>query len=125
MPRDGYEFQKIAVLDGNKIEFTTPDGELYEWSSGVSILPEDGTWNLWVLHDPEYTPFFGGENNLPKAAKRSNVLDKIDDVLTRGGVSLTFPAQTKGSSKKDPVVVPQRVIIGGADSMQNLLPKSP
>ena len=126
VPREGYEFKKIAVLDGNKIEFTTPDGELYEWSSGASILPEDGTWNLWVLHDPDYTPFFGAENNLPKTARRPNVLEKIDDVLMRGGVSVTFPAQqTRGTSKKDPVIVPQRVIIGGADSMENLLPKSP
>src|SRR5215217_7702962 len=32
VPREGYEFEKVGVLDGNKIEFTT-NGEHYEWLS--------------------------------------------------------------------------------------------
>lgn len=43
-----------------KIAFTA-NGERYEWSSETSILPNGGTWNLWVLHDPNYTPLFGSE----------------------------------------------------------------
>ncbi|HEU0251733.1 MAG TPA: hypothetical protein VFR12_01795, partial [Pyrinomonadaceae bacterium] len=90
------------------------------------ILPTGGTWNLWVLHDPEYTPLFGAEANLPKATRRSNVLEKIDGALMRQGATLTFPTkQTQARSSKDPVVAPQQVMIGGADSIQNLLPKGP
>ena len=45
-------FEKIAVLDENKIEFTV-NGERYEWVSGAPILPNGGSWYLWVLHDTE------------------------------------------------------------------------
>ncbi len=125
VPREGYEFQKTAVLDGNRIEFTA-DGDLFEWSSTDSILPTGGTWNLWVLHDPEYTPLFGAEANLPKATRRSNILEKIDGALMRQGATLIFPTkETQTRSSKDPVVAPQQVMIGGADSIQNLLPKGP
>ena len=124
VPREGYEFQKIAVLDGNRIQFTV-DGELYEWSSGASILPNGGTWNLWVLRDPEYTPLFGADDHLPKAARRPNVLEKIDEALMRHGATLTFPTRQSTAPGKDPIAVPQLVMIGGADSMENLLPKSP
>lgn len=125
VPREGYEFEKIAVLDGNKIEFTA-DGERYEWASAASILPHGGTWNLWVLRDTDYTPLFGAEDSLPRAAKRSSVFEKIDEALMRRGAELTFPTkQTRTRNNKDPLVAPQKVMIGGADSMQNLLPKGP
>lgn len=125
VPREGYEFQKIAVLDGNRIEFTV-DNDLYEWSSAGSILPDGGDWNLWVLHDPDYTPLFGVESHVPKTTKRPNVLQKIDDALMRHGATLTLPTrQTNSTTSKSPIVVPQQVMIGGADSMENLLPKSP
>lgn len=125
VPREGYEFQKIAVLDGNRIEFSV-NGELYEWSSATSILPEGGAWNIWVLRDPDYTPLFAAEGHLPKTSSRPNVLEKIDDVLMRQGATLTFPAkQSRSTRSKDPIVLPQQVMIGGADSMENLLPKSP
>lgn len=107
VPRDGYKFEKIAVLDENKIAFTA-NGERYEWSSETPILPNGGTWNLWVLHDPNYTPLFGSELLTPKTApKNPNMF-------------------VGGSSKRfDPPAVSQKVMVGGADSMEHLLPKSP
>ena len=124
VPREGYEFQKIAVLDGNTIQFDV-DGEHFEWSSGASILPNGGTWNLWVLHDPEYTPLFGVGGQLPRAARRPNVLEKIDEALMRRGATLTWPTRPSQTPGNSPVIVPQQVMIGGADTMENLLPKSP
>lgn len=126
VPREGYEFQKIAVLDGNRIEFTV-DGELYEWSSANSILPDGGAWNLWVLRDPDYTPLFGADDPVLKTSpKRSGVLEKIDGALMRSGATLTVPVRQSTSTRtKGAVVMPQQVMIGGADSMENLLPKSP
>src|SRR6185295_13687456 len=64
VPREGYEFQKIAVLDENKIAFTV-NGETYEWVSAEPILPSGGSWYLWVLHDPNYTPIFPLESPVP------------------------------------------------------------
>lgn len=127
VPREGYDFEKVAVLDENKIEFTV-NGERYEWVSSASILPNGGTWNLWVLHDPAYVPLFGPQATVPKGAinKGSNVLEKLEVVLNKQGASLVLGNSgllTKG--KPNAPDVPQRVMVGGADSMENLLPKSP
>ena len=124
VPREGYEFQKVAVLDENRIVFTL-NNEQYEWLSAASILPNGGTWNLWVLHDTNYTPLFGSDKPLPRtAAKNPNVFDKIQGALMNQGATLTLGVPSRDN--KSPVVIaPQRVMVGGADSMENLLPKSP
>lgn len=127
VPREGYDFAKIAVLDENKIEFTV-NGERYEWVSSASILPNGGTWNLWMLHDTTYTPLFAPEPPAPRGAiqKGPNVFEKLQGALTKQGVELSIinsGAITK--VKPNAPDVPQRVMVGGADSMENLLPKGP
>lgn len=125
VPREGYEFQKIAVLEENRIEFTV-NGERYEWLSGASILPNGGAWNLWVLHDTEYTPLFGSDDSPPRTTpKGPNVFQKLEDALINRGATLTLDLPISSRSSKGTAVVPQRVMVGGADSMENLLPKSP
>lgn len=127
-PREGYSFQKTGVLDGNRIEFEA-NGEHYEWTSGSSILPNGGAWNLWVLHDPNYTPLFSSQSTPPKAGPQSgpNVFRKLEEaLLTRQGVTLTITgSKPPTGNEKSNVDTPQRVMIGGADSMDHLLPKSP
>jgi hypothetical protein len=124
VPREGYDFEKIAVLDENKITFTI-DGERYEWVSGTSILPSGGTWNLWVLRDANYTPLFSAEESQPRSApKTPNIFERIEGALTNQGATLTIGMPSTGRNKTT-VVGPQRVMVGSADSMENLLPKSP
>lgn len=125
VPREGYQFEKIAVLDENKIEFTV-NGERYEWLSATPILPNGGSWYLWVLHDTNYTPLFGSEIPVPKAAKKSsNVLQKIEGVLTSQGAELMLGDSGRGRVVSPATEVPRRVMVGGADRIENLLPKSP
>jgi len=125
VPREGYEFQKIGVLDGNKIEFAV-NGERYEWVSSTSILPNGGAWNLWVLHDTRYTPLFGIESPAPKAtSKGPNVFEKIEEALNNRGATLTLGVPVRGRGSKTTFVAPQRVMVGGADTIENLLPKGP
>ena len=123
VPREGYDFEKVAVLDENKIEFTV-NGERYEWVSSSSILPNGGTWNLWVLHDTGYVPLFGSQATIPKGAikKGPNVFEKLEGALTKQGIELSVTLTTGKPNAPD---VPQRVMVGGADSIANLLPKSP
>ena len=123
VPREGYDFEKVAVLDENKIEFTV-NGERYEWVSSSSILPNGGTWNLWVLHDTGYVPLFGSQATIPKGARKKgpNVFEKLEGALTKQGIELSVTLTTGKPNAPD---VPQRVMVGGADSMANLLPKSP
>ena len=125
VPREGYQFEKIAVLDENKIEFTA-NGERYEWLSAAPILPNGGSWYLWVLHDTNYTPLFGSDTPVPKTAKKgSNVLQKLEGVLTSQGAELMLGSPGRGEVVSPRTEVPQRVMVGGADKMENLLPKSP
>src|SRR5687768_9938235 len=122
VPREGYAFQKLGLLDDNRIEFEV-NGEFYEWTSGDSILSTGGVWNLWVLHDPDYTPWFGGASK-PKVAKSPNMLEKLEDrLLTSQGITLL--RQFPPGRQKSTTIAPTRVMVGGADSMDHLLPKSP
>ena len=124
VPRDGYDFAKVAVLDGNRIEFAL-NGERYEWLSSESILANGGTWNLWVLHDSGYTPLFGPAVLPPRLTQKSpNVFEKIEGALANRGAEVTFDLPGRSSTNKTPITAPQRVMVGGADSMENLLPKS-
>jgi hypothetical protein len=54
-PHEGYDFQKIGVLDGNMISFTF-GGDNYEWVSGGPVINHGGKYYLWVLHDPNFEP---------------------------------------------------------------------
>ncbi len=54
-PRAGFDFQKIGIIDDNKISFTM-NGDNYEISSATPIMCFGGKWNLWVLYEPNYRP---------------------------------------------------------------------
>jgi len=123
VPREGYSFQKIGILEGNKIEFVA-NGEHFEWLSGTEILPNDGAWNLWVLQDSRYTPLFRPDK--PMQEKKSGILKKIEEVVVFENGSLTLRTPNpRDPSKGSPLEVPQRVMVGSADSMEHLIPKSP
>lgn len=129
-PRDGYDFQKVGVIDGNRIEFTVK-GEHYEWLSSSPILRDGGAWNLWVLHDPKYVPF-GLE--LTQKKKDKNPLEKLDDSIkaaqqkaARIGDPMpsTFRKKTEseGTDGGQSVTKRLRVMVGAADSIENLWPR--
>ena len=122
-PRDGYSFEKVGVLDDNRIEFML-SGERYEWFSSASILPNGGTWNLWVLFDPTYTPLFSTSNPITQPP---GVLQKIERAMIDRSVGVgagLINGQPKSNTGKGPAIS-ARVMVGGAESMDNLLPKTP
>jgi hypothetical protein len=53
MPHEGYDFQKIGLIDGNKISFSY-GGDEFEWVSRDPVLYRGGKWHLWVLHDENF-----------------------------------------------------------------------
>lgn len=61
-PHDEYDFQKIGVIENNRISFSL-GGVAYEWVSSTSIVGKAGNWNLWVRHEPEYLPSLGSRNS--------------------------------------------------------------
>lgn len=126
VPRDGYEFRKVGVLDGNKIEFVT-DGEHYEWFSGSEILPNGGRWNLWVLRDEQYTPMFATQEPLPQE-KKPSLRSKLEGVLQKGGIdslSIGVLPTSNEPTKSRAANLPARVMVGGADSIEHLIPRGP
>ena len=130
-PREGYLFQKTGTISGNKIEFTA-DGSNYQWLSSSPILKDlEGSWNLWVLHDPHYSPLFAVRR---PPEKEKSVLEKFDEMLNntikktstamnpKPGALLALE-EIRRSEKKSGKTL-DTVMMGGADRIENLLPRN-
>jgi hypothetical protein len=129
VPREGYEFQKVGIIEDNRIEFTV-SGSRFEWLSSSPILPGGGIWNLWVLHDPNYTPIFGSE---PPPANKKDVFEKLgaavaaaneDAARLRNQQQSTLSNKANATGAKATTERP-RVMVGGADRIENLWPRNP
>ena len=126
VPREGYAFQKVGIISDNKIEFTI-NGDRYEWLSSAPVVRPGGAWNLWVLPDPRYSPLFGSE---PAPQKKKGVLDKWDDLVV---ATQNSTVKVRSQKTLTGVTAPQtqtatdrpRVMIGGADTIENLWPRNP
>ena len=127
VPRDAYQFKKVGVIEDNRIEFTFK-GKHYEWLSSASIIPGGGTWNLWMLHDPNYVPF--GLQEVKKEDK--SALDKLDDSIKTAANKATkigdptpadYGRQDAANSQAPEPSKRVRVMVGAADRIENLLPR--
>ena len=128
-PREGYSFQKTGTVTGNKIEFTL-DGDRYQWLSSSPILKEEGAWNLWVLHDAQYSPLFAARQ--PPTTEKG-ALEKLDELIS-GTLKSSTAMKTKPNAlqivadpkKAEKPLVKRRemVMMGGADRIENLLPRN-
>jgi hypothetical protein len=132
VPREGYEFQKVGIVEDNRIEFTLR-GNHYEWLSSAPILQPGGTWSLWVLHDPNYTPLFGSDT---PPARKKDVFERFDAAVVAANENAArfrrVPQQSTLSNKSNKtnaegpqVTEHPRVMIGGADRIENLWPRNP
>ena len=126
VPRDGYQFQKVGIIKENKIEFTVK-GNHYEWLSSSPILPNGGTWNLWVLHDPMYVPF-GSQDS---AKKEKNKLEKLDDSIKSANDRAARIGQNSSATFQKGDRGPQvqaskrfKVMVGAGDRIENLWPRN-
>jgi len=121
VPRDGYPFEKKAIISDNKIELLFR-GTQYEWLSRSSILPGGGTWNVWVLHDPTYVPF--GPRKLVE--KGPNKLEKLDQAIKRVEDKVRNSSVTTFENKEQRQPKSSRqfkVMVGAADNIENLWPR--
>lgn len=133
-PREGYDFRKIGVINRNKITFRI-NGENYELTSEEPILPANGTWGLWVLHDPKYRPPFLApvdENyqttavNLPKRKTQPRVKIKRESLtkVKQPDDEPGFEKDPKVAPVINPPVLPRGIQIGTATRIENILPKN-
>lgn len=132
-PRPGYDFQKIGVVEDNKISFTL-DGDYYEWESSAPVVPGGGHWNLWVMRDADYdvpeifTPSDKRKALETQANIRNEKALELPPPFKNPNVN-TFDKQ--GTAKDKPTKkpwwsLPLRLLIriGGSDRIENLLPKA-
>lgn len=145
-PRVGYSFQKVSVIEDNKISFTL-NGDSYEWISSAPIVGSGGNWNLWVLYDASYVPpgFLFSAPSTANARAENQPLTlgtpqstatlsagQISQLATnfdrlRNGLPIS-PSETQPLSQSTSQTLrpPKRakVVIGSADRMENLLPQN-
>jgi hypothetical protein len=118
----GYSFQKLAVIKDKTISFHWK-GNTYEWTSSHPILGIEGSWNVWVLHDPNFVDLFAPIEDYPQSAKNSRptFLEKPWSIR----VLLDGPKDDKKSSHPptaEPKPVSMRILIGGSQSLKLLIP---
>jgi hypothetical protein len=80
IPHEGYPFQNIGVVEGNKISFSM-EGDLFEWISSSPIIGDGGNWRLWVMRDASYRPDF--EVGLPEESLLIGAADSMEFLLPK------------------------------------------
>jgi hypothetical protein len=72
-PRKGFNFQKIGIIENNKISFNF-NGDNYKFVSTAPVLGSGGKWNIWILHDADYRSSY----NLSPNSYEQGAADKIE-----------------------------------------------
>ena len=124
--RPGFKFQKVGAVRQNTVAFEW-GGDKYEWESSLPVVGTGGSWNLWVLHDPDYRVDLFEQPAAPAAAGSDKSLTRKADEAARrmrqrgaqaeyGAPSAQVP-QTPGRTRRT------RVVIGSADGVEHLFPR--
>lgn len=136
IPHAGYEFRKSAMINDNKISFD--DGkDRFVWTSSAPVIGSGGTWNLWMLYDPDYVPLsdsystthiIGGTTTNPDANMQllKSYGNLSDTLKAKTALESAQVSQQIGSQKKETKLPPrnQHISVGSADRIENLLPKN-
>ncbi|MFL6207427.1 MAG: hypothetical protein ACJ74W_01165 [Pyrinomonadaceae bacterium] len=124
VPRAGYDFQKTGLIVDNVLRFDFK-GERYEWISSAPVVGNGGSWHVWLLHDPTYTPEVSSSAEITRTARAQAEDDAnwLKEILA----GKPPPQQsTQGFKPKQRAAAAnrtERVRVGSADRMENLLPK--
>ncbi len=122
VPREGYDFQKTGLITDNKIEFMWK-GKRYELESSALVLPQEGLWSLWVLHDSTYTPFGPAEVTKDEVSRWEKWEAAIKGVRSRSPKDDTRTSHSNTPLEEVTPAQRFRVMVGGADRIENLWPK--
>lgn len=120
-PHTGYDFRKVGVIEDSKISFAL-DGINYEWISREPVITaSNGKWNLWVLHDKDFTP------DLSQPEPNTSESKSIETIL-RGAMNTKQSALKTKETTSNPRAAnqspkPARISVGSADRIENLLPR--
>ncbi|HEV3470039.1 MAG TPA: hypothetical protein VG148_12005 [Pyrinomonadaceae bacterium] len=117
--RPGYDFRKVGAVSHNKITFEW-EGTRFEWASSLPVVGGGGNWNLWVLHDPDYS-YDLFESDPPADRKQSSAVEESVARMRerRSRAELVEPSDAPRPAPPRRT----RVAIGAADRVESLLPK--
>lgn len=127
VPRPGYDFQKTAKLEGNKISFEW-SGERFEWVSSEPVVGLGGNWNLWVLHDPDYSFDLFDQTPTRNAPSDPTFAQQTDEAVRNAQKRNSQAGFGSDNSNTQQQPAPKRarrtrVIIGAANSVSDLFPQ--
>ena len=123
--RPGFRFRKVGAVRNNVVAFEW-EGDKYEWESSLPVVGTGGSWNLWVLHDPDYRLDLFEQAPAPAAAANDKSLaQKADDAARRmkGRNTQTEYGAPSAQETQTPARARRaRVVIGSADGVEHLFP---
>lgn len=124
--RPGFEFRKVGAVRNNVVSFEW-GGEKYEWESSLPVVSTGGSWNLWVLHDPDYRVDLFEQPTAPAAAEGDKTFtQKAADAerrLKQRGTQAEYGAPSSQETQTTARPRRTRVVIGSADGVENLFPR--
>src|SRR5215207_9615525 len=126
--RPGFQFQKVGAVRNNTVAFEW-GGDRYEWESSLPVVATGGSWNLWVLHDPDYKLDLFEQPAAPAAAESDKSLTQRAAEAERRrrqrGTQAEYDAPSAREKQPPARARRPRVVIGSADGVENLFPRQP
>ncbi len=120
-PHTGYDFRKVGLIEDSKISFAT-EGTTYEWISREPIInANNGKWNLWVLHDKDFTPDLSAPE--PDSSKTKSIETILRNAMNTKQSALKTKEITSNTRAANQSSDTMRVSVGSADRIENLLPR--
>jgi hypothetical protein len=129
--RPGYKFEKVGTVRHNLIRFES-GGDTYEWESALPVVGTGGNWNIWVLHDPDYSLDLFDPPAAPRGPEADKtIVEKTDDAVRRmkrrqatGQAEFGSQAPSQEPTTQAPKRARRvRVVIGSADGVEQLFPR--
>ncbi|MDT7603686.1 MAG: hypothetical protein QOF61_1683, partial [Acidobacteriota bacterium] len=125
VPRAGYDFRKIALIEDNHVSFDFR-GDHFEWVSSAPVVGNGGDWYAWVLADASYTPEVNSAEEIAHDADKkpgdASPLKQALDGKTPQPPRAGFDNKSAGGTTAR-AGQPLRARTGASDRMENLLPK--
>jgi hypothetical protein len=128
VPRAGYDFRKIGLIEGNRASFDFR-GEHFEWVSSTPLVGSGGDWFAWVLFDPNYTPEVTNAEEIARDAQKPGDAQEPGALkqILNGETPRAEPTTHTGFDQKRADAAKRaaqlRVRFGAANSIESLLPK--
>lgn len=130
-PPAGYAFRKIGTVNDKTIKFTY-QGDSYEFASDELILPLAGTWNLWVLHEPNYNPLLADvpTNYAYEPSEKEDVENLENPIELNGKMSkpkensgFSSAVEIENASPTNRIITLPRVRVGAVNRIESIFPK--